>query len=186
MASTTRLVNKEVEYRRKGAQHTSKGQTAKEKENSPTDAVMIRILSVVCYWRTAVAQRVGISPVMVLPDSVVGYILKHRPQGALGVVRCMLRWVTAHRQKHAERFRREAEAAAAAGMCSGKVATGASNSETANGKRWAAEEKNPFAWYLDNWRPGWSTLLAAPWLARLLYCAYSGRTRLLPVQACLP
>lgn len=177
-ASMVRLVNREVEYRSKAVLHPSKRQGGHQ---SPTDPVMFRIVGVLCYWRTTVAHRVDISPVMILPDSLVNYFLKHRPRGTLGVVRCMLRWVTSHRQKHAERFLREAQAAEAQARGE-EVATGASGSGKSNGKRWAAEDRNPFAWYLDNWSPSCATLLGAPWLSWLLYCAYTGRVSQLPVQ----
>lgn len=179
-ASMTRLVNKEVEYRRKGALQASKGHRGQQ---AVTEAAMFRIVAVLCYWRTAVAHWVNISPVIVLPDSLVGYVLKHRPRDTLGVVRCLLHWVKSHRQKHAERFLREAQAAAAAAKAKGAgVSTDASTREKSNGKRWASEDKNPFAWHLDHWSPGFATLLMSPWLAWLLQYAYSGRTSQLPVQ----
>ena len=163
-ASMTRLVNKEVEYRSKGGQRASNRHGGAQ---SPTEPAMFRIVGVLCFWRTAVAHWADISPVIVLPDSLISYLLKHRPRGTLPVVRCLRHWVKAHRRKHAERFLREAEAAAA--KAEGKeVSTRVSTGGRSTGKQQEAGEKNPFAWYLDHWSPGCVTLLASPWLARLL------------------
>lgn len=198
-AAMSRLVSKEVEFRSKGAR---KGSNSKAKDStqpiqpmqSPTEAAMFRIVGAACYWRTAVAHFVDISPVMVLPDSLVNYILKHRPSGTLAVVRCMHRWVHSHQMKHAERFRLEAEATAAGAVdaaSEGDAGGGEGMSTGAKGgngkvQTWVSHDRNPFAWYLDHWTPGWATVLASPWLSWLLHCVYTGKTSLLPVQVCTP
>jgi hypothetical protein len=143
--------------------HLDKAQKAGR--SPPEAASALRVIAAVCYWRTAVAHRVDISPIMVLPDTVVSYIAWNQPRSTYRVIRCMHGWVHSHKKKHAQRLEREQLL-----LESGTAPAG-------------RRDRNMFAWYIDRWTPGLAAVVAAPWLAHLLCCSYANR---LPVLVQCP
>eukprot|EP00892_Ulva_mutabilis_P004069 jgi/Ulvmu1/2033/UM120_0029.1 len=130
----------------------------RRKEPYRADPCLFRIVAVACWWRTCVGQATSTSPMMVLPDRLVCYLLYKRPQTSWGAFKFMKRWSRKHLEKHAERLQ-------AADLIPPEESL----------------EKNPLAWYLDRWEPGALAAVASPWLSSLLNRAYNPRS-ILPVE----